>query len=615
MMPEANCKFMQPIAPDTILQQRYRLMRLIGEGGFGRTYLATDQSRFGEQCAIKELSVSSHSRSRLSKAREFFKQEAALLYQLQHPQIPRFWATFEERDRMFLVQDYIPGRTYDSLLLERNERNQTFTEAEVWRFLLQILPVLGYIHSQGVVHQDISADNIILRESDMLPVLIDFGVVKQLANRLQGEQTGLTAVNVGKAGYAPVEQLSSGYAYPNSDLYSLAVTAVVLLTGRQATELFNEDHINWAWRNWVNVSDGLVSVLGKMLSYQPTERYQSAVEVFQALQSLSIPVDRAEQTQPLTVQPTTGQRQDSFLDEEEEPPTTTAQKVYEALTKFDTSRWERPQFFIPLFLVVALSCFSGGLAVMNYFTKKPTPVAQPVASASPSTSSQPLVSSKNGDGKKAKSIELIAGETTVKSGQLAADSEDIYEFYGTQGQEITLEIDNKNLLITVLGSNSLPVDSQAIRTPTWNGRILATGKHTLQVKQMPGVKGNSFDYRIKATLALVPSSPKASASPIPSVVQPSSQIINTPSASETPAAKSSGTVPGSIPIAEPSGQIRSVPSQESTPTENLEPRNNPSFIPDVSPSSEPKPSSTSAAPTVTAIPSSSSSPETLPPVR
>jgi hypothetical protein len=388
-----------------------------------------------------------------------------------------------------------------------------------------------------------------------------------------------------------------------------------LLTGRQATELFNEDHINWAWRNWVNVSDGLVSVLGKMLSYQPTERYQSAVEVFQALQSLSIPVDRVEQTQPLTVQPTTGQRHDSFLDAEE-PPTTTAQKVYKALTKFDTSRWERPQFFIPLFLVVALSCFSGGLAVMNYFTKKPTPVAQPLPSASPSTSSQPLVSSKNGDGKKAKSIELIAGETTVKSGQLAADSEDIYEFYGTQGQEITLEIDNKNLLITVLGSNSLPVDSQAIRTPTWNGRILATGKHTVQVKQMPGVKGNSFDYRIKATLALVPSSPKVSTSPVPSVVQPSSQILNTPSAAETPAAKPSGIVPSRIPIAVPSDQIRSIePSQEITPTENLEPKNNPSFIPDVSPSSEPNPSSTSAAPTVTAIPSSSSSPETLPPVR
>ncbi len=161
--------------------------------------------------------------------------------------------------------------------------------------------MLGYIHSQGVVHQDISPDNIILRETDLLPVLIDFGVVKQLANRLQGEQTGLAAVHVGKPGYAPVEQLNSGYAYPNSDLYSLAVTAVVLLTGHSATELFIDQQINWAWRNWVNVSDGLAAVLGKMLSYQPSDRYQSAVEVFQALQSLSIPLDRADQVKPPAV--------------------------------------------------------------------------------------------------------------------------------------------------------------------------------------------------------------------------------------------------------------------------------------------------------------------------
>jgi serine/threonine protein kinase len=597
---------MQPIAPDTILQQRYRLMRLIGEGGFGRTYLATDQSRFGEQCAIKELSVASHSRSRLSKAREFFKQEAALLYQLQHPQIPRFWATFEERDRMFLVQDYIPGRTYDSLLIERTERHQTFTEAEVWRFLLQVLPVLGYIHSQGVVHQDISADNIILRESDMLPVLIDFGVVKQLANRLQGEQTGLAAIHVGKAGYAPVEQLSSGYAYPNSDLYSLAVTAVVLLTGRPATELFNEDHINWAWRNWVNVSDGLASVLGKMLSYQPTDRYQSAVEVFQALQSLSVPADRADQTQPLSgsqVHPAAGQGRDGLVDEaEQRPPTTAARRAYDVITQFDVSSvWERPLVFIPLFLVVALLSFGGGLAAMNFFTK-PTTVAQPSPSPSNSPSNQPLVSSKTGDGKGTKSIDLVAGQTTVQSGRLAANNEDVYEFYGTQGQEITLEIDNKNLLITVLGSNGLPVNSQAIRTPTWTGQILATGKHTVQIKQLPGAKEDSFDYRLKATLALVASSPKASVAPTVDQPQPSNPVSNTPGAA--PVTKSSGVIPDRKPIIVPpnsQGQSTDQPFQNSQPTETSEPKATPSFMPEVSPSSP------ASFPTVTTSPSSSSS--------
>jgi serine/threonine protein kinase len=604
---------MQPIAPDTILQQRYRLMSLIGEGGFGRTYLATDQSRFGEQCAIKELSVASHSRSRLSKAREFFKQEAALLYQLQHPQIPRFWATFEERDRMFLVQDYIPGRTYDSLLQERTEKNHTFTEAEVWRFLLQVLPVLGYIHSQGVVHQDISPDNIILRETDLLPVLIDFGVVKQLANRLQGEQTGLAAVHVGKAGYAPMEQLNSGYAYPNSDLYSLAVTAVVLLTGRPATDHFNAGHINWAWRNWVNVSDGLANVLGKMITYEPTDRYQSAVEVFQALQSLSVPVDRAEQTKPLTVSqihPASGQRVSESAAETDRSP---VRKVLDVVTQFDvTSIWERPQVFIPLFLIVALLSFGSGLTIMSFFNK-PETVAQP-ASSSPAPTNQPLVSPKDGNGKGNKSIELVAGQANVQSGRLPADQEVVYEFYGTQGQEMTIEVDNKNLLITVLGSNGMPVDTQAIRTPTWNGRILATGKHTVQIKQLPGAKGDAFDYRLTTTLAITASAPKVNAGTSKSPAQPPASVVNAPA--EAPVTNPAGVIPKPIPIVVPSGTnsgsnssgtTRSgsdFPAQSET-TETPESKTSPSFMPEATPNSEsPQPASSSPA----ASPSPSNTP-------
>jgi serine/threonine protein kinase len=612
MMPEAKIKFMQPIAPDTILQQRYRLMRLIGEGGFGRTYLATDQSRFGEQCAIKELSVASHSRSRLSKAREFFKQEAALLYQLQHPQIPRFWATFEERDRMFLVQDYIPGRTYDSLLQERTEKNHTFTEAEVWRFLLQVLPVLGYIHSQGVVHQDISPDNIILRETDLLPVLIDFGVVKQLANRLHGEQTGLAAVHVGKPGYAPMEQINSGYAYPNSDLYSLAVTAVVLLTGRSATDHFNAGHINWAWRNWVNVSDGLANVLGKMITYEPTDRYQSAVEVFQALQSLSVPVDRAEQTKPLSISQIHPASSQQVLESETKTDRSPARKVLDVVTQFDvTSIWERPQVFIPLFLVVALLSFGSGLILMSFFNK-PETVAQP-ATSNPTPTNQPLVSP--ADGKGNKSIELVAGQTNVQSGRLPAEQEVIYEFYGTQGQELTIEIDNKNLLITVLGANGLPVETQAIRTPTWNGRILATGKHTVQIKQLPGAKGDTFDYRLMTTLALTTSAPKVSAGTNKSPAQPPASVVNTPA--NAPVTNPSGVIPTPIPIIVPSSTnsgsnsgtntTRSgsdFPAQSET-VETPESTASPSFMPESTPSSEsPRPASSSpvASPSNTPTP-------------
>jgi serine/threonine protein kinase len=583
---------MQPIAVDTILQQRYRILKSIGEGAFGRTYLASDQSRFGEQCAVKELSMSTGSRSRLSKAREFFQQEAALLYQLQHPQIPRFWATFEERDRMFLVQDFVPGRTYEQLLSDRSNQGQTFTEAEVWRFLLQVLPVLGYIHSQGVVHQDIAPDNIILREIDFLPVLIDFGVVKQLANRLQGEQNSSSTINVGKPGYAPVEQLGSGYAYPNSDLYALAVTAVVLLTGRPAVDLFEGEKINWSWRNWIPVSDGLANVLGKMLSYQPLDRYQSAVEVFQALQSISIPTDRPDHFKPITVSKIHGTPAATSLYDGEARTPTTIDRVYTALTTFDVkSTWEKPQVVIPLFLGVATLSFATSMVLSSTLGKPPeVPVTNEPAPQ------QPLVSPRNRDSTN-KSFDLVAGQTVIQKGRVSTEQEVTYDFYGTQGQELTLSIDNRDLLLTVLNSTGLPVDANAIRTPNWQGRILTTGKHSIIIKPSPIAKGEVFTYRMSGSLALMASTPPST------VVLPTNNnraitpVPNNP-INDIPNIAPPGSTPRPVPIIIPSSQPRSFDqdiqpppiekSFESSPTpSNNTPNNN---TPNNSAIESPKPS-------------------------
>jgi serine/threonine protein kinase len=544
---------MQPIAIDTILQQRYRILKSIGEGAFGRTYLASDQSRFGEQCAVKELCMSTGSRSRLSKAREFFQQEAALLYQLQHPQIPRFWATFEERDRMFLVQDFVPGRTYEQLLSDRANHGQTFTEAEVWRFLLQVLPVLGYIHSQGVVHQDIAPDNIILRENDFLPVLIDFGVVKQLANRLQGEQNSAGTINVGKPGYAPVEQLGSGYAYPNSDLYALAVTAVVLLTGRPAVDLFEGEKINWSWRNWIPISDGLANVLGKMLSYQPLDRYQSAVEVFQALQSISIPTDRPDQFKPITISKIHGTPAATSLYDGEARTPTTIDRVYTALTKFDVkSTWEKPQVVIPLFLGVATLSFATSMVLSSNFGK---PSESPVADE-PTIPQQPLVSPRNQNNTN-KSIDLVAGQTVIKRGRVGTEQEVTYDFYGTQGQELTLSIDNRDLLLTVLNSTSSPVDADAIRTPSWRGKILTTGKHSVIIKPSPIAQGEVFTFRLSGSLALTASAPSSTVNPAIDNNRSITPVPNNP-INDIPNIAPPGSTPRPVPIIIPSSQPRTL---------------------------------------------------------
>ncbi|MDM9383866.1 serine/threonine-protein kinase [Chlorogloeopsis sp. ULAP01] len=287
------------IQPGRILGDRYLIVRQLGQGGFGRTYLAEDVNRFRELCVLKEFSPQVQTAYVLQKAEELFEREATVLYKLQHPQIPRFRELFrsslDSKEYLFLVQDYVEGQTYRYLLDARLKQGLRFTEAEVRQLLQQILPVLEYIHSLGVIHRDISPDNLMLRkppqiaEGDM-PVLIDFGGVKQVAATVASQyyQPGVNATTppptlLGKLGYAPPEQMQRGLVEPHSDLYALGATVLVLLTGKQPSELIDNKTLTWQWRREISLSPAFGAVLDKMLSPSPMERYQSARQVLQAL--------------------------------------------------------------------------------------------------------------------------------------------------------------------------------------------------------------------------------------------------------------------------------------------------------------------------------------------
>ncbi|MEG3884175.1 serine/threonine-protein kinase, partial [Microcoleus sp. herbarium19] len=287
-----------PIAIGTLLQNRYRLVNILGQGGFGRTYLVEDLGRFQERCALKELIPVQSGPYVLEKSKELFEREAAILYKIAHPQIPQFRAIFEENQRLFLVQDYVEGMTYRELLLDRTSTGRTFSEAEVLVFIRQMLPVLAHIHARGIIHRDISPDNIILRENDKLPVLIDFGVVKELATKVQSPEGTAHATTVGKIGYAPLEQLQSGRATASSDLYALAVTAIVLVAGKEPQELLDRTTLQWNWQQQVQVSPGLAAVLNRMLKRSPGDRYQSVSEVAQALDGQTNPQPNAPTVPP-----------------------------------------------------------------------------------------------------------------------------------------------------------------------------------------------------------------------------------------------------------------------------------------------------------------------------
>jgi serine/threonine protein kinase len=282
-----------PLPPGTVVCSRYSITRLLGQGGLAYAYLAEDLGRFSELCVLKELAPIQD--NKLEKAWELFQRESWILYQIQHPQIPKFLANLEYKDaqgtRLFLVQDYVAGKTYRQLLKERIAKGDSFSEPEVRTLLLKILPVLGYIHAQGIIHRDITPENLILCQKTLQPTLIDFGIVKEIANSLRESEPDHHETRVGKLGFAPIEQLQTGRVYPSSDLYALAVTAIVLLTGREPKKLFDDRTATWRWQQWANVTPEFGQVLERMLLNSLENRFATSSEAIAAIESLPLPVE------------------------------------------------------------------------------------------------------------------------------------------------------------------------------------------------------------------------------------------------------------------------------------------------------------------------------------
>lgn len=597
---------MQPPIPiGTILQNRYRLISILGQGGFGRTYLAEDTGRFNERCALKEFIPLQTNTYAVTKSQELFSREAAILYQIQHPQIPKFRATFEENQRLFLLQDYIEGKTYRSILQERQITDSLFSEAEVLTLLQQILPVLAHIHSFGIIHRDISPDNIIQRDRDKMPVLIDFGVVKELVTKVQSSQvTPLT--NVGKFGYAPWEQIQLGRATANSDLYALAVTVVVLLTGKEPQQLIDQTTLTWNWQRWVAVSPGLAEVINKMLSHQPGDRYQSVTEVERALEKLpdiksqQLPTINQEQNNPsLSQQPTVGatpnqnpnpNKNDSF---------------------FDNQKW------VVTALVAILVVLSGvaSWGVVNFFLQRrqqeaqlqqptkmnPIPVPTlsppssspiPTSSPSPTTTStpsptlpsplpvvpvpsatqeipirplpsatpipetpvpviipSPFITSQE-------RLNVSPGEPISIEGRLKGNESIDYIISGSLGQNLNLLVTGEGVLMSLVAVDGEPVDGISEKVSIWKGTLPNDGDYKITLTPLPGLPGT--DYKLDINLV----------NPIPRVI-PSSEpeATESPAPTQEPEATES---PSGLPLNKPSKKQIKKSFPVSTPLEELD---------------------------------------------
>jgi serine/threonine-protein kinase len=281
-----------------ILAGRYLPIKLLGRGGFGAAFLSRDRhTPLMRQCVVKQfLPAVDLSPTQLQLAQNLFEREAIVLEEIgsQHEQIPDLFAFFpvivpglqpnQPHQFFYLVQEYIDGENLEEELTSRGE----FSESEILFVMRSILPVLQFVHDKNIIHRDIKPSNIMRHRNGKL-FLLDFGAVKQVTNSPSG--AGNSSTGIYSLGFAPPEQMSGGQVFPSTDLYALAVTIILLLTGQKdITKLFDAYSNQLKWRDKVNISSDVAEILDKMLRSAPNQRFQSAESVLMALDDSAQPI-------------------------------------------------------------------------------------------------------------------------------------------------------------------------------------------------------------------------------------------------------------------------------------------------------------------------------------
>ncbi|RCJ15341.1 serine/threonine protein kinase [Nostoc sp. ATCC 43529] len=289
-----NVNFCLTCGSKLLLKERYRAIKPIGQGGFGRTFLAVDEDKPSKpRCVIKQFYPQAQGTNTVQKAVELFNQEAVQLDELgKHPQIPELLAYFTQEDRQYLVQEFIDGQNLAQELAHKG----AFCEAQIWKLLNDLLPVLQFCHARQVIHRDIKPENIILRNSDRKLVLVDFGASKSAT----GTALNRTGTSIGSPEYVAPEQMR-GRAIFASDIYSLGATCINLLTRRSPFDSYDTNNDTWIWHKYLKtpVSNALSRILNKMLESIPMRRYQTVDDVLKDLNQHSQPATPASTVKPL----------------------------------------------------------------------------------------------------------------------------------------------------------------------------------------------------------------------------------------------------------------------------------------------------------------------------
>ncbi|MEO1622539.1 MAG: protein kinase, partial [Cyanobacteria bacterium J06632_3] len=290
--------------PSVLVSNRYKVLTILGDGGFGKTFLVEDTHMpSNRRCVLKQLKPTHDDIRQVVQDR--FQREAAILEQLgeAHEQIPRLFAYFSEADQFYLVEEWVDGLT----LTQKVAQFGPLPESAVQAILSRLLPAIAYVHSQRIVHRDIKPDNIILRAQDELPILIDFGAVKEAMATVITGQHAPSSIVVGTPGFMSIEQIAGRPTFA-SDVYSLGVTAVYLLTGKTPTEFPSDPRTGYLqWREHApNISPGFANVLERAMSPDTRDRFATVADMQAALSQITPAgnADNAASIQALSNLPT-----------------------------------------------------------------------------------------------------------------------------------------------------------------------------------------------------------------------------------------------------------------------------------------------------------------------
>ena len=264
------------------LNNRFKIVETLAQGGFGHTYIAEDcDFKIPQKCVLKHLNPIKENLPHLARIKELFEKEAAILKKLgtYSKQIPTFIDYFEEDGELYLVQEWIDGIT----LRQELTPGKKFSEMETLQLLIDILTPLVLCHQEQLIHRDLKPDNILRRTIDREIVLIDFGMAKDM-----DKSSGQSLSYAGTPGYAAMEQ-ERGKPQLASDVFAVGIIAVEALTGMKPEQFqYDEGTLEIDWRKYCQTSDDFADVLSRMVRQIPNSRYQTAAEALAALPKLPI---------------------------------------------------------------------------------------------------------------------------------------------------------------------------------------------------------------------------------------------------------------------------------------------------------------------------------------